>query len=74
VSSSRSNGHQVSPGMQPGPAGSSSLAEQAQAGEYLSTAVAKSFTDQLTAAVGLHRVWERAPAVMASAASPAAGA
>ena len=38
MSSSRSNGHQVSPGTQPGPAGSSSPAEQAQAGEYLTTA------------------------------------
>ena len=31
---------------------------------------AKSFTDELTAAVGLHRVWGRAPAVMASAVPP----
>jgi catalase len=30
----------------------------------------KSFTDQLAAAVGLHRVWDRAPAVMASAVPP----
>jgi len=32
--------------------------------------VAKAFTDQLTAAVGLHRVWDRATAVMASAVPP----
>jgi catalase len=38
VSSSRSNGHQVPPGTQPGPTGPSSPAEQAQAGEYLTTA------------------------------------
>ena len=44
------------------------------AGVVTADAVAKSFTDQLTAAVGLHRVWERAPAVMASAVPPAAGA
>jgi catalase len=31
---------------------------------------AKSFTDQLTAAVGLHRAWDRAPEVMASAIAP----
>jgi catalase len=30
----------------------------------------KSFTDQLAAAVGLHRAWDRAPAVMASAVPP----
>ena len=30
----------------------------------------KSFTDQLTAAVGLHRAWDRAPDVMASAIPP----
>jgi len=37
------------------------------AGVVTGDAVAKSFTAQLTAAVGLHRAWERAPAVMASA-------
>jgi hypothetical protein len=35
-------------------------------------AVVKSFTDQLAAA-GLHRVWERAPSVMASSVPPATG-
>ena len=30
----------------------------------------KSFTDELVAAVGLHRAWDRAPAVMASAVPP----
>jgi catalase len=35
---------------------------------------AKSFTDQLAAAVGLHRVWDRAGNVMASAVPPADGA
>ena len=44
------------------------------AGVVTADTVAKSFTDQLTAAVGLHRVWERAHAVMASAVPPAAGA
>ena len=44
------------------------------AGVVTADAVAKSFTDQLAAAVGLHRVWERAAAVMASAVPPAAGA
>jgi catalase len=44
------------------------------AGVVSADTMAKSFTDQLTAAVGLHRVWERAPAVMASAVPPAAGA
>jgi catalase len=38
VSSSRSNDDQVPPGTQPGPTGSPSPAEQAQAGEYLTTA------------------------------------
>ena len=33
--------------------------------------VGKSFTDQLAAAVGLHRAWGRAPLVMASAVPPA---
>ena len=32
--------------------------------------VAKSFTDELAAAVGLHRAWDRAPEVMASAIPP----
>ena len=44
------------------------------AGVVTADTVVKSFTDQLTAAVGLHRVWQRAPAVMASAVPPAAGA
>jgi hypothetical protein len=35
-----------------------------------SNAAGKSFTDQLTAAVGLYRVRDRAPAVMASAVPP----
>jgi catalase len=30
----------------------------------------KSFSDQLTTAVGLHRAWNRAPDIMASAAPP----
>jgi catalase len=30
----------------------------------------KSFTDQLAAAVGMHRAWDRAPDVMASAVPP----
>jgi catalase len=38
VSSSRSNGHHVPPGTQPGPTWSSSPAEQAQAREHLTTA------------------------------------
>jgi catalase len=33
----------------------------------------KAFGDQLAAAVGLHRVWERAELVMASAVPPATG-
>jgi catalase len=44
------------------------------AGVVTGNAVTKSFTDQLVAAVGLHRAWDRAPAVMASAVPPAAGA
>jgi catalase len=44
------------------------------AGVVTGDSVMKSFTDQLTAAVGLHRAWDRAPAVMASAVPPAAGA
>ena len=36
-------------------------------GVVTSNAAGKSFTDQLAAAVGLHRAWDRAPAVMASA-------
>jgi catalase len=43
------------------------------AGVVTADAVAKSFIDQLAAAVGLHRAWERAPLVMASAVPPAAG-
>jgi catalase len=43
-------------------------------GVVTADAVSKSFTDQLTAAVGLHRAWERTPAVMASAVPPATGA
>ena len=42
-------------------------------GVVTADAVAKSFIDQLAAAVGLHRAWERAPLVMASAVPPAAG-
>jgi catalase len=44
------------------------------AGVVTGDSVAKSFTDQLVAAVGLHRAWDRAPDVMASAVPPAAGA
>jgi catalase len=44
------------------------------AGVVTGDAAVKSFTDQLMAAVGLHRAWNRAPAVMASAVPPAAGA
>jgi catalase len=44
------------------------------AGVVTGEAVVKSFTDQLAAAVGLHRVWERAPLVMAPAVPPAVGA
>jgi catalase len=33
--------------------------------------VGKPFIDELVAALGLHRVWDRAPAVMASAVPPA---
>jgi catalase len=44
------------------------------AGVVTGDAVVKSFIDQLAAAVGLHRAWDRAPAVMASAVPPAAGA
>ncbi len=40
------------------------------AGVLLSTDVDKKFTAALIAAVGLHRVWDRAPAVMASAVAP----
>ena len=39
-------------------------------GVVISNAAGKSFTDQLAAAVGLHRAWDRAPAVMASAVPP----
>jgi catalase len=44
------------------------------AGVMTGNSVAKAFTDRLIAAVGLHRTWDRAPAVMASAVPPAAGA
>jgi catalase len=40
------------------------------AGVVTGRTAAKSFTDQLTAAVGLHRAWDRAPEVMASAIPP----
>ncbi len=40
------------------------------AGVLLSTELNKAFTTALIAAVGLHRVWDRAPAVMASAVAP----
>ncbi len=40
------------------------------AGVLLSTDVNKAFTTALIAAVGLHRVWDRAPAVLASAVAP----
>jgi catalase len=39
-------------------------------GVVTSGAAGKSFTEQLAAAVGLHRAWDRAPAVMASAIPP----
>jgi catalase len=39
-------------------------------GVVMSDAAGKSFTDQLAAAVGLHRAWDRAPAVMAPAVPP----
>jgi catalase len=40
------------------------------AGVITGDTAAKSFTDQLTAALGLHRAWDRAPDVMASAIPP----
>jgi catalase len=40
-------------------------------GVIIGRKVTKAFTDSLRAAVGLHRVWARANAVMASAAPPA---
>jgi catalase len=40
------------------------------AGVVTGGTAAKSFTDQLAAAVGLHRAWDRAPDVMASAVPP----
>ncbi len=46
----------------------------AGAGIVTGDSVVKSFTDQLVAAVGLHRAWDRASEVMASAVPPAAGA
>jgi catalase len=36
-------------------------------GILLSTSVTAAYTKQLVAALGLHRVWDRAPLVMASA-------
>jgi len=39
-------------------------------GVVTSDAAGKSFTEQLAAAVGLHRAWDRAPDVMASAVPP----
>ena len=39
-------------------------------GVVTSDTAGKSFTDRLAAAVGLHRAWDRAPAVMASAVPP----
>jgi catalase len=41
------------------------------AGVVIGDTVVKAFTDELTAAVGLHRAWHRAAAVMASAVPPA---
>jgi catalase len=43
-------------------------------GVVTGSSVVKAFTDELVAAVGLHRAWERASAVMASAVPPATGA
>lgn len=40
-------------------------------GVEVSESVDKAFTAQLAAALGLHRVWDRAPKVMASALAPA---
>ena len=40
------------------------------AGVVTGATAAKSFTDQLAAAVGLHRAWDRAPEVMASTIPP----
>jgi catalase len=40
------------------------------AGVLLSKGVDKAFTTALIAAVGMHRVWDRAPAVLASAVAP----
>jgi catalase len=40
-------------------------------GVLVGTTVAKKFTDDLITAVGLHRAWARADAVMASAVEPA---
>ncbi|HVQ99850.1 MAG TPA: catalase, partial [Mycobacterium sp.] len=40
------------------------------AGVLLSTDLNKAFAGELIAAVGMHRVWDRAPAVMASAVAP----
>ncbi len=41
------------------------------AGVLLADSTGKAFTDELTTALGLHRVWERATLVMASAVPPA---
>ena len=41
------------------------------AGVSVSDSAGKPFTDALIAALGLHRAWDRAPAVMASAIAPA---
>lgn len=41
------------------------------AGVLTADAVTKSLTQQLTAALGVHRAWERAVAVMSSAVPPA---
>ena len=40
-------------------------------GDVTGDTAGKSFTDQLAAAVGMHRAWDRAPDVMASAVPPA---
>jgi catalase len=40
-------------------------------GVLVGSTVGKPFIDELVAALGLHRVWDRAPAVMASAVPPA---
>ena len=40
-------------------------------GVVIGRKVARTFTDELAAALGLHRVWQRAEAVMGSAVAPA---